>query len=55
MDHFGHCGAFAIWLRIEPAEVTECEANFRMIQDGRGNVCIPEEVARPFPVGSGPM
>ncbi|MEM7333550.1 MAG: ABC transporter substrate-binding protein [Chloroflexota bacterium] len=34
-------GAFVIWLRIEPREVTECDAGFRLIKNATGGDCVP--------------
>ncbi|MEM7333549.1 MAG: ABC transporter substrate-binding protein [Chloroflexota bacterium] len=39
-------GAFVIWLRIEPEEVTECDAGFRLYEHLEGADCIPEGEAR---------
>ncbi|MEM7335364.1 MAG: hypothetical protein AAF490_25020 [Chloroflexota bacterium] len=39
-------GAFVIWLRIEPEEVTACEAGFRLIEHSSGADCIPDGEAR---------
>ncbi|MEM7335901.1 MAG: ABC transporter substrate-binding protein [Chloroflexota bacterium] len=44
-------GAFVIWLRIEPAEVTECDAGFRLFEHSQGASCIPEKVERPVAFG----
>ncbi|MEM8860872.1 MAG: ABC transporter substrate-binding protein [Chloroflexota bacterium] len=39
-------GAVAIWLRIEPAEVTECDAGFVLFEHTEGVDCIPEKPER---------
>ncbi|MEM7798170.1 MAG: hypothetical protein AAF633_03180 [Chloroflexota bacterium] len=36
-------GSFFIWLRFEPAEVTECEAGFKLINHFDGADCVPEQ------------
>ncbi|MEM7798169.1 MAG: iron-siderophore ABC transporter substrate-binding protein [Chloroflexota bacterium] len=44
-------GAFVFWLRIEPAEVTECDAGFRLFQHSEGADCIPNQVERVIAFG----
>ncbi|MEM7333554.1 MAG: ABC transporter substrate-binding protein [Chloroflexota bacterium] len=44
-------GAFVLWLRVEPEPVTECEAGFRLIEDGSSADCIPEVVDRAMAFG----
>ncbi|MEM8857508.1 MAG: ABC transporter substrate-binding protein [Chloroflexota bacterium] len=39
-------GAFFVWLRIEPDEITECEAGLRLFEHVGGVTCIPEAPER---------
>ncbi|MEM7335361.1 MAG: ABC transporter substrate-binding protein [Chloroflexota bacterium] len=44
-------GSFVVWLSIEPEEVTECEAEFRLIENGSSPDCVPEVVNRALAFG----
>ncbi|MEM7798176.1 MAG: ABC transporter substrate-binding protein [Chloroflexota bacterium] len=37
-------GSLVLWLRAEPAQVTQCEAGFVLFEDASGADCIPENV-----------
>ncbi|MEM7800368.1 MAG: ABC transporter substrate-binding protein [Chloroflexota bacterium] len=39
-------GAFVIWLRIEPAEVTECDPGYQLVKNGTGTDCVPDSPER---------
>ncbi|MEM8860305.1 MAG: ABC transporter substrate-binding protein [Chloroflexota bacterium] len=41
-----------IWLRVEPAEVTECDAGFTLLEHGEGAACIPDDADRVLGLGS---
>ncbi|MEM7335898.1 MAG: ABC transporter substrate-binding protein [Chloroflexota bacterium] len=39
-------GAFFIWLRSEPEQVTECEPGYRLFEHTEGATCVPEDASK---------